>query len=446
MYHPDAYDPSRPVRSYWADSAGVPPADDGPLAGDVSADVAIVGAGYTGLWAARRLAAVHGRSVRVFDAGGAGWGASGRNGGFACLGGTGLDHQTTIARFGRTEAERLFDMQTESIARVRKLLAPDAAAAGIHGDGEMALAHRPGALRALEAECRALVDHCRLPARMVDQNELRAMGLYGPRFHGGLHVPVGFGLHPLKLAYTLSIAARGAGAQVHGGTPVTGIARDGDAHVLATPGGTCRARQVIVATNGYGNDGPTPAMAGRMIPVFSSILVTRPLTGEERARQGWTGAMPAYDSRHLLHYFRLLPDGRFLFGGRGGRDGSAAGEAGVRDWLTRSFRRLFPAWHAVEITHFWRGLACLAADFCLHVGALDAERTLWFGGGYHGNGVAMSAMVGPLLADLAAGKADPERDVPAPMRGAPPVFRLPGGRRRWLGAAYLWYRLRDALP
>ncbi len=446
MYHPDAFDPTRPTGTWWAESAGPPPADDGVPAADADCDVAIVGGGFTGLWAARRLATAHGREVRVLEAGPLGWGASGRNGGFACLGGTALSYDGIIARVGLEEARRYFRLQREALACVRRMAGlPDD---GL-GPGELEMAHRPGRVRDLAARQRVLKEAFGVEAVLHPREELAQLGMAGPCFHAALHVPIGFPVQPVELVHRLALAARAAGALLHTRTPVTEIVRENGRWRVQTPGACLRARQVILATNGYGRDGPpgatAAAMHGRMLPVMSNILITRPLTEAERAEAGWTTTHMAYDSRYLLHYFRLLPDGRFLFGGRGGFDAAATGLPRARAWLTREFRRLFPAWSGVEITHFWRGFACLAVDRSVHVGALDDERTLWFGGGYHGNGIGMSAAVGPLLADLAAG-ADPATTVPALLQGPPPRFPFPRLRRLTLRAAYLWYGLRDALP
>ncbi len=449
MYHPLAFDPSRPTGAFWADNAGPAPADDGALTGDVDCDVAIVGAGFTGLWAARRLAVTHGRSVRVFDAGPFGWGASGRNGGFACLGGTGLSYGQIVQRVGLEEARRYLDFQREALRRVRRMAGVVEDNAGL-GPGELELAHKPGRMAELAAEQRVLETNFGIGATLHDRAALPGLGMAGPHFHGCLHIEIGFPVQPVVLVHTLALAARGGGARIHSRTPVTLVERQGDRWRLTTPGGSCRADQLILATNGYGRDGPpgatAQAMAGRMLPALSNILVTRPLSLAERERAGWTTPHMAYDSRHLLHYFRLLPDGRFLFGGRGGLSADPATLPRARAWLTGAFHRLFPAWAEVEVTHFWRGFACLAADRSVHAGALDEARTLWFGGGYHGNGIGMSAAVGPLLADLAAGAADPVKDVPALLRGPPPRFRFPGLRHLGLRAAYLWYGVKDALP
>lgn len=447
MYHPAAFDPARPHGAYWLDDAGPAPADDGALDHDVDCDVAIVGGGFTGLWAARRLAGTHGRRVRLFEAGPIGWGASGRNGGFACLGGSGLTYRQIVDRVGLDEARRYCALQRDALMRVRRMIEPGVAPDEALGPGEFVIAHSPGRRAELVEEQRMLAALYGIDATLYDREALHRAGLAGPHFHSGLHTPIGFPVQPAKLLYTLLIAARGAGAHVHSRTPVTSLERDGADWIVVTPQGRCRAGRVIIATNGYGRDGPAgAAMDGRILPVQSNILVTRPLSEAERAAQGWTTSHLAYDSRILLHYFRLLPDGRFLFGGRGGLSADPDSLARSRAWLTGSFRRLFPAWRDVEITHFWRGFVGFAADRAPHAGPLDETRTLWFGGGYHGNGIGLSAGIGHLLADLAAGAADPEADVPALLRGPPPRFRLPALRMAALRAGYLWYRVRDAMP
>ena len=165
--------------------------------------------------------------------------------------------------------------------------------------------------------------------------------------------------------------------------------------------GTLKARHVIIATNGYTPEDVSPCHRGRIMPALSSILVTRPLTEAERQAQGWTSPLMAYDSRKLLHYFRLLPNGRFLFGGRGGTDASNAGGEAYRDVLTAAFHDLFPAWRNVEITHYWRGFVCLAYDLVPYVAPSTTNKTVWTAIAYHGNGVAMGSWSGRAVARLA---------------------------------------------
>jgi glycine/D-amino acid oxidase-like deaminating enzyme len=171
--------------------------------------------------------------------------------------------------------------------------------------------------------------------------------------------------------------------------------------------------------------------------------VTRPLTEAERRTQGWTSALMAYDSRKLLHYFRLLPNGRFLFGGRGGTNASDAGGDAYRPVLLKAFAELFPAWAEVEITHYWRGFVCLSHDLVPYIGALDEKKTVWTAIAYHGNGVAMGSWSGRAVARLLTKKTAREELSPVLTRRLS-RFPLPAFRPLYLKGAYVWYGWEDS--
>jgi glycine/D-amino acid oxidase-like deaminating enzyme len=148
----------------------------------------------------------------------------------------------------------------------------------------------------------------------------------------------------------------------------------------------------------------------------------------------------AYDSRILLHYFRLLPDGRFLFGGRGGTDASDAGHEPQRHRLTAHFHELFPAWRHAEITHYWRGFVCLTADRLPYVGPLDDRKSVWTSIAYHGNGVALATWSGRALARAMMGR---DAALPAPMTKRLAKFPFASLRPLYLKGAYVWYEVKD---
>lgn len=440
LYPSTLLDPKVAPPSWWDQSAALPPPLCPPLEGDSFCDVAVVGGGYTGLSAALHLQRDHQLSVRVLEAAQPGWGASGRNGGFCCIGGTKLSYQAMIRRFGEPETRRFLAVQQEAIALVEDLgerkevdLKPRSAA------GEVCLAHRPNRVAPLQAEAEFLRRTFGLDARWQSPGELAERGMANS-LHGGLHLPYGFGLHPLNYARSLAAAAARQGAIIHGQSEVIDIASAGKGYRLRTPRGTLQAERVILATNGYTRESLLPAQVGRLLPVLSNILVTRPLTEDERAEQNWTSTLLAYDSRELLHYFRLLPNGRFLFGGRGGVSGQPRDVERQRAWMEGCFRSIFPAWRNVTFTHFWNGLACLAADRLPHVMEVPDHRGIFTAFAYHGNGVALGTWAGRAVAALAAGR-DPQ--LPAPLRQRPPRFILPALRLQYLRAAYLAYRLRD---
>ncbi len=440
--HPHAFHFERAVDSYWEASADPLGIATPALTAHESCDVAIIGAGFTGLSAAIELAG-QGLDVRVLEAGHVGWGASGRNGGFACIGSHKLSYTEMIRTYGLAATQHFHAAMAESVDLVRDNCRRFGIDAWIHGAGEVTLAHLPNRVAELRGDQAFLKATFGEETELLSVADLKAQGLWGPTFHGGLRGKIGFGIHPLNYVRGLARAAAAAGAKIHASSRLTRWEETAAGHVLTTPGGRLTARRVVVATNGYTPEDVSPRHAGRIMPALSSVLVTRPLSDDERRAQGWTSDLMAYDSRNLLHYFRLLPNGRFLFGGRGGTDASDAGGEAYRAVLTRAFHDLFPAWRGVEITHYWRGFVCLAFDRVPYVGALDAAKTVWTALAYHGNGVAMGSWSGRAVARLMTGKAPPS-EIPAVLTRRLARFPLPAFRPLYLKGAYVWFGWKDS--
>jgi glycine/D-amino acid oxidase-like deaminating enzyme len=195
------------------------------------------------------------------------------------------------------------------------------------------------------------------------------------------------------------------------------------------------AKQVVLATNGYSSEDLPDWLRARYLPVQSSIIVTRPLSDTDLAAQGWTSDQMAYDSRKLLHYFRLLPERRFLFGMRGGLRATPTAQRAISTKIRADFHRLFPAWQGVEITHEWSGLVCLMPGLTPFVGPVPGHDGLFAGMGYHGNGAAMGSYSGALLGAIVAGET-PDGPWPEAMRRPPNRFPLGRYRRALLAPAY----------
>ncbi|KIN74539.1 NAD(P)/FAD-dependent oxidoreductase [Sulfitobacter guttiformis] len=403
-------------------------------------DVAIIGGGFTGLSAALHLAR-SGVSVTLIEAEHVGWGASGRNGGFCCLGGGIADDAVLDRRFG--VAGRIDFRRTElaAIGAVEGIIDATGLKVDRHSVGETSLAHRSKDFLALRRHADTIAENYGVEYELHIADELSGMGMAGP-FHGGLSIRAGFGLNPRKYLLGLAQEAEKAGALIYERSGVAELTSHVDGWQLRINGHKLRADQVILATNGYSSEDLPPWLAGRYMPGQSNVLVTRPMSHEELEAAGWTSTQMAYDTRNLLHYFRLMPDGRFLFGMRGGLFTGASAEAHAAKKIRSHFEEMFPAWRGIETTHSWSGMVCLSRDLLPFVGRIPQANGLWTGMCYHGNGVAMGSYSGMLLSQLVQGKS-PDILYPEAMRVPLRKFELGRWRRVVMPAAYAAFMLAD---
>ena len=201
-----------------------------------------------------------------------------------------------------------------------------------------------------------------------------------------------------------------------------------------------RARQVVIAGNGYTGDRLHPGTSGRLLPVLSNIIVTRELTPAERSSVNWQSYLKIWDSRMLLFYYRLLPQNRVLFGARGGIEDTPDSNRRQKAWLERRFAEMFPPLAKVETEYFWRGWVCLSRDKNPHVGSIE-DGSVHYALAYIGSGVALATYCGRLLAAQIAGEAAGEAGPPL---GAPlPAFPFPTLRRLYQRLAYGYYGIKD---
>ena len=444
IYDESAFDTTVPVGSYWEESGGEPVlCSDLAAEHTVTCDVAIIGAGYTGLSAAYHMVRDHGAQVRVLEAGTVGWGASGRNGGFVSDGGSKLAPDALAKRYGLAETKRFLDWQHSTVELVSEILETEKIDADKTGRVLIGMAHKANRAVGLRNYADYANKTFGTHHRYLDKDQCAEHGIKGPQVFGGLLTPGYFGVHPMKYVRGLARAAIKYGAILHDQAPVEGWRKDDGWHVLSTPKGEVRARKVIIATNGYTAEDTHPGLAGRTLPALSNILVTRPLTQNELNAQGWTTTDICYDTRNLLHYIRLLPDGRFLFGGRGGCDASPAGKARMRAYMERTFKQMLPAWSDVEFTHFWNGFVSMSYDLVAHISNPQDDDTVWSALGWQGSGIAAGTGAGKLLARLVTGEATAQAEVPLVIRSQPPKFPFPFLRTTYLRAAYSLYRIKD---
>lgn len=427
IFPPHAYSDAPRQSCYWNATTDTP---DYPAArGTISADVAVIGAGFTGLNAALHLAEA-GEDVVVLESQTPGWGASGRNGGFCCLGGSAASDQLLKLQYGDDARLEFRKAEWEAVKYAQALIAERGIECDTHSEGETLFAHSKAAVKSLKAQAEATERDLGVTCRFIAQEELAQNGMKGP-FLAALTTPIGYALNPLK--YTLGLVAEviRAGARIHSHSPVTGISH-GNGFTLTTPEATIRAKRLVVATNGYSSDDVPKWLAGRYLPTQTNIIVTRPLTDEEIAEQGWFTHQMSSDDRFLLHYFRLMPNKRMLFGMRGGLFSSPSSDKRMHQTIRQHFETMFPHWAHVETPFSWHGLVALARDLTPYTGPIPEMPGAWTSLCYHGNGVAMGSYAGALLADQMLGRSGARLHPKVMQR---PHRKFPLGRLR---RATLW--------
>ncbi len=426
VYEAAAYG-ADPVRDcFWTTTAPVPSCD--AVSGETTVDVAIVGAGFTGISAAYHLASA-GVKVALLDANYPTFGATGRNGGFCCLGGGKITNKQLDARFGQDERRLYRATEVAAVENAKSLIHTLGIDVDAHSTGETQLAHNPQRAASFVTDQIHAMDDYGVNATLHSTEDLAELGMKGA-FHGGLTIPIGFALNPRKFALGLLSAAMDKGAMVFAHSPVSRIDPMPSGYHLCTDHGRVVAKRFIIATNGYSSDDMPDWMRARYMPVQSSVIVTDPISQERQHEQGWFSDQMAYDTRFLLHYFRKLPDNRFLFGMRGGLKYNRRSERAIQKLIRHDFDAMFPSWRDVPTAHYWSGLVALNRTLAPYVGPIDGYEGGFAGFGYHGNGVAMASYVGGILADLAQGKTT-TYPYPAAFRDVPKRFPL-GRKRRWL--------------
>jgi glycine/D-amino acid oxidase-like deaminating enzyme len=376
-----------------------------PLEGPDEADIVIVGAGLTGLWTAiflREMAP--GTDVMVVEQGLAAHGASGRNAGMLS---ESVDHghDLAIRHFGAAEARRLAALGTSNVAEMTAFLRLRDIRCDYEPTGRLMVALTPGQLE----DARRTVQTARALGldsfRLLDADSVRAE-IHSPLYLGAAWDTGGGILDPVMLVEGLRVEAERLGVRIRERSEVAAIERSGAGVAVRTKAGAVSARQVVLATSAYTHR-LVPAVTRRFLPLYDYILVSDPLTVDQREAIGWRGRQGATDGRAFFNYYRLTADDRILWGTseavyhRGNRvDPSCDHSAAHYDSLRASFRRHFPALAELEFPYAWGGPICSTTRLTPFFGRAMGGRVC-YALGYTGHGLATTRLAGRILAHLA---------------------------------------------
>ncbi|MEO1192966.1 MAG: FAD-binding oxidoreductase [Pseudomonadota bacterium] len=415
--------------SLWAATAAPAPKTP-PLEGELEADVAVVGGGFTGLSAAL-FAAESGAKVVVLEASEPGFGASGRNGG-QVIPGFKMSPGELRAKYGEDLGLRMAHYGSGTADLVFDLIEKHGIDCQASRGGWIQGAHGSPVLPDMEKRVREWQD-LGAPVTFIDKAETtRLSGAVG--YVGGFLDPRGGQLNPLSYARGLAQAALTAGAQIYGTSPATALTGMSGKWRVSTPKGTVLAEQVLLCTNGY-TDGLWPGLRRSVVPLLSYQVATKPL-GDNVRRTIMPEGHALSDTRRLIAYSRLDPSGRLVLGGRGGpRESSDPSD--YKETIA-AVRRLFPQVGSIDFDHYWGGKVAMTVSHLPHVGELAPGITAALG--YNGRGVAMATATGREIAGRALGK--PLEALPFPQKAIRPI-PFHGLRRPVLSALVGIKRLQD---
>ncbi|WOX05696.1 NAD(P)/FAD-dependent oxidoreductase [Microbulbifer pacificus] len=418
--------------SYYAASANDTPAYDA-LEGVVEADVCVIGAGYTGLSTALHLAE-RGFKVVVLEAERIAWGASGRNGGHVGVGQR-KGQEDLEKMLGVDTAKVLWDMGLEAVQLVEDLIHKHNIQCDLKR-GIMHLAAKPSHDAWLKEEVEVLNQRYGYDKmRYAERDEVRSL-VGSERFYGGQVDSGSLHLHPLNYALGLAAAAEKAGVQFFEHSRVTSY-HGGNPCIVNTARGSVRARNVVLACNGY-LGGLEPRMAGRIMPINNFVLATEPLP-QELARELIANDYALQDTLFVINYWKLSGDNRLVFGG--GENYSSRFPQDIRAFVRKYMLEIYPQLADTRIDFGWGGTLAITLNRMPSIGRL--EPNVYYSQGYSGHGVPTATFAGKILAEVLAGTEE-RFDILARI----PTPSFPGGTLlRWPGlvAGMLYYSLKDKL-
>jgi glycine/D-amino acid oxidase-like deaminating enzyme len=424
-------------QNYWLTTADMPTTHGAPSIPEKT-DVAVIGAGFTGLSAARTLAQ-KGANVAVLEAESIGWGASSRNGGMV-LTGLKLGTNKLISTYGREITRRMYAASIESINCVEEIVHDESIDCDFSRCGHLEVACKQKHFDDYARQAEVIAREFNHPIRVVPKSEL-STEIGSSIYYGGMVDEVSAGLNPARYVAGLGRAAQKAGASIFEKTRVQKIDREsrngGPSWRLVTNRGPLQAKEIFVATSGYTSHA-TPQLQKKIIPIGSYIITSGTLP-ESLARELSPRNRMIYDSKNYLYYYRLTPDRRMLFGGRAAF--FPENEHTVRksaDILRQGMISVYPQLRDTTIEYVWGGTLDFAFDIMPHAGQMNG---MYYALGYAGHGVAMATYQGQKMAEWIAGVKNDNPFVGIPFPGAP--LGLYNGKPWFLPLAGAWYKFLD---
>ena len=446
MYHNDIYNFNKLPNSYWLLKSNKYKNYNyfESLKKNQSFDVLIIGAGYTGLSCAINLSEKYNLNICIVDAGIIGWGASTRNAGFCCIPPTKLSINQLFKRYGKEETISFFKNSIEGTNYTESLIKKYKIDCDISGNQNYVVAHTKSKFDKLLEESKIYNDLFNIKSKVYDRDEFNKIGHSGREQYGALSYEPGFAINPLKFYLGLLDQVLLNKVKVFHKTKITSIKKENNQYLAQANNKIIKTKKIVIATNGFYQEGLLKQIDSRILPIISNIVVTRTLTNEEILKHNFRTFSPIVNTRNLLYYYRKLPDNRILFGARGDTNGSDISHKNISKIIEKDFKSIFPNWNNVKMDFSWRGLVAFTSKLAPSIGKIKDEE-IFYSFGYHANGVSSAPWSGMQLSKIVYGSNIGNLNISKVYKGLPKKIPLTRFRKLYLNLVYKIYQLKDFL-
>jgi len=443
IYHPDIYNFKKPVDSYWEETTNEN-FNLHNLTKDISSEVVVIGGGYTGLLCAINLIENYNLDVILLEAGKIGWGASSRNGGFCSFPPIKTSFKKLQKIYGKEETKKFFRNAVEGSNYTKDIISNYNIDCDVTGDCNFILAHHPNKFKQIKEQAKVYKSEFGIETKIYSKEEFDKIGHGGTEQFGALSYKPGFAINPLKFVNGIARYAIAKKLKIFEHTLVKKIDKIDASYILRTKEGSVKTKKIVVATNGFYQEGLVPQMNSRILPVISNIIVTRKLTKTEIDYHNFKTFSPIANTKNLLYYYRKLPDNRILFGTRGDFVGSDKSNLDRSKIMEKFLKNIFPEWSNISIDYNWRGLIAMSQKLTPSIGKIENEE-IYYGFGYHGVGVSSAPWTGKQLSELVFSSNSKDLNISKIYKGLPKKFIFPKLRIIYFRLAVLFYNIKDKL-
>lgn len=443
LYHSDIYKFNTPVKSYWEETSNEK-LNLEKLTKNINCEIVVVGGGYTGLLCAINLIENYNLDVILIEAGKIGWGASSRNGGFCSFPPIKTSFKKLQKIYGKEETKKFFRNAVEGSNYTKDIISNYNIDCDVTGESNFIVAHHPNKFKQIKEQAEVYKSEFGIETEIYSKEEFNKFGHGGNEQFGALSYKPGFAINPLKFVNGITKYALSKKLKIFEHTLVDKINKNNGYYTLKSKEGSVKAKKVVVATNGFYQEGLVPQLNSRILPVISNIIVTRKLTDKEIDLHNFKTFSPIVNTKNLLYYYRKLPDNRILFGTRGDFIGSDQSNLDRAKIMEKFFKNIFPDWASISIDYNWRGLIAMSQKLTPSIGKIENEE-IYYGFGYHGVGVSSAPWTGNQLSKLVFSSNSKNLNISKIYKGLPKKFIFPKLRIFYFRLAVLFYNIKDKL-